>query len=90
MDWQVVTIHKVLDEHLGDMASVLPDGIVVQPALCFVDAIWSLLTRRPFLVRDVAICWPKSLPELLTRPGPVDQETIHRVAGTLAAALPSA
>jgi Nuclease-related domain len=68
MDWQVRTVQRVVDQHLVEMNSAPPDGVVVRPALFFVDSVWGLLTRRPFLVRGVAIRLPTSLSELLTRP----------------------
>jgi Nuclease-related domain len=61
----------------------LGQHIVVRAALCFVDAEVTLLTRRPFVVRDVAILWPRSLAEVVSRPGPLSPSAIHEVATAL-------
>ncbi len=41
----------------------------VRGALCCVDADWPLI-GGDFLIRDVAVVWPKKLFKLLTPPGP--------------------
>lgn len=81
MAWQVEAVNKVLDGRLDDVA--------VKPALCFVDSTWNWLAK-PFLVRGVAICWPKGLPDLMSRPGPLDWVAIEQLARGIAAALPPA
>lgn len=83
MEWQVAAIRDAA-------ADQLPDAVPVRPALCFVGSNWGLFTRRPFLVQGVAVCWPNSLPEILSRPGPLDQNVIRAVALALATSLPRA
>jgi Nuclease-related domain len=82
MAWQVQSVFNAVDGLL--------DEKVVRPALCFVEATWPLMTRRPSLVRGVAICWPLSLPGLLSRPGPFNDSMIQRVATAISSNLPSA
>ena len=82
MSWQVDQVSKLTQR-------VRPDT-TVRAALCFVDATWPLFQKRPFLVHEVAICWPTSMQEFLTRPGPLDPETIEATARLLARAFPSA
>lgn len=81
MAWQVQTVFEVCGDLLGDT--------VIRPALCFVDATIGWLTRRPWMVRGVVICWRTLLPDLLTRPGPFDETAIDQIARRVAERLPS-
>ena len=81
MAWQVEAIDRAAGGKL--------EGTDIRPALCFVESHWGLFTKHPFLVRGVAICWPESLPELLSRPGPLTDTTIDSIARAIAAALPA-
>lgn len=75
--WQVDAVAR----HLGDVS--------VKAMLCFVESTWGWFAK-PFRVRDVAVCWPLALPEILARPGDLDDDTIHNIATRLAVALPPA
>lgn len=82
MSWQEEAVARAAGVELGDLP--------VRPALCFVEATWPWLLKRPYLVREVAICWPNALPELLSRPGPLDPASMDRIARAIAVALPAA
>lgn len=63
--------------------------VPVYGALCFVDAEWPLLMRRPRVVNGVVVSWPKAFNGLLPEPGeldPTQRGVIHR---HLAKALPA-
>jgi hypothetical protein len=82
MAGQVQTLFEACGDLLGDP--------VVQPALCFVDTTVGLLTRKPWTVRGVVICWRAVLPQILTGPGPFGADDIARIAARIAERLPSA
>ena len=56
-------------------------GVVVRPALCFVDAERSLLTR-PFELEGVWIGWRRPLGRLLQAPGPLRAESSRSAHAT--------
>jgi len=64
-------------------------GLSVNPAICFVDAEWSLFAK-PFLMNGVWVGWPKALGERLLADGPLSAEQIIGAARLIAAALPPA
>lgn len=79
MDWQLDAVRAALDGR-----AELP----VVCALCFVDAEWPFFgTAHEF--EGVRIEDPRSLRELITRPGPLTLEEIVEVAAVLAHALPA-
>ncbi|MST31590.1 hypothetical protein GHK86_02440 [Acidimicrobiaceae bacterium USS-CC1] len=82
MAWQVETVQRAGAELLSD--------IVVRPALCFVDVTLGLLDRRPWTVKGVAVCWRASLPDLLLRPGPLDDRRMTEIADRIISRLPPA
>ena len=82
MGWQVQAVHEACVDLLGDT--------VVRPALCFVDATVGWLDRRPWMVRGVAVCWRAVLPDLLLRPGPLDEGRMTEIAKRIASKLPPA
>jgi hypothetical protein len=61
----------------------------VTGVLCFVDADWPLLSDG-FTVRGVEVMWPKRLPKVLTRPGPLSAERIADLQWRLHEAFPRA
>jgi hypothetical protein len=65
------------------------DDVPVRGALCFVEGEWPLFAK-PFAVRGVAVCWPRALRSVVTRPARLDPHRIRRIAAGLAAALPPA
>ena len=81
MVWQE-TVHEACADLLGDT--------VVRPALCFVDVRVGWLDRRSWMVRGVAVCWRSVLPDLLLRPGPLDQGRMTEIAARIASKLPGA
>ncbi len=80
MAWQVQTVFEACGDLLGDT--------VIRPALCFVDATTGWLTRKPWMVRGVVICWRGALADLLTPPGPLDETAIDQIARRIAERLP--
>jgi hypothetical protein len=80
--WQVQTVHEACADLIGDT--------VVRPALCFVDARVGWLDRRPWAVRNVVVCWRAVLPDLLLRPGPLDERRMIEIAKRIANQLPPA
>ncbi len=80
MAWQVETVQRAGAELLSDT--------VVRPALCFVDATLGLLDRRPWTVKGVVVCWRASLPDLLLRPGHLDQRRMTEIADRIISRLP--
>lgn len=63
--------------------------IDVQPALCFVDAEWSLFAK-PFMIDGVWIGWAKALGERLLADGPISPENLNVLARRIAARLAAA
>ena len=59
----------------------------VCPVLCVVDADWPWLPRT-LVVRGVTVCWPRALPALLGRPGPLGPGARAQIAERLALRLP--
>lgn len=82
MGWQVQAVHDASVDLLGDT--------VVRPALCFVDVTVGWLDRRPWTVRGVTVCWRAVLPNLLLRPGPLDEGRMTEIAERIAGKLPPA
>jgi hypothetical protein len=66
-----------------EAAGNLLDGVVVRPALCFTESSWGL-HPKPFLVKDVVVCWPKALQRILSRPGDLDDLRVRDIAAVLA------
>jgi hypothetical protein len=79
--WQVETVARAAAGLLGDTS--------VRALVCFVGATWGW-RRKPFMVREAAICWPSALPEILGRPGPFDAAARQHLAAVIAEALPPA
>lgn len=65
------------------------DDVDVRSVLCFVEADWPLL-GGDFVIRGVAVTWPKKLAATITRPGPLTQEQIATVHQRLATTFPPA
>lgn len=78
--WQVDTVREALPagEEIG-----------VHGVLCFVESTWGWFPKA-FVVRDVVVCWPLALPDLIGRPGQLDDAAVQRLARTLARVLPAA
>jgi len=66
-----------MHKQLGLVRSALADqpDVPIRGVLCFVDADWPLV-GGDFLVRDVAVVWPKKLFKLLAQPGPLEPDHI--------------
>jgi hypothetical protein len=64
-------------------------GLPITPAICFVDADWSLLAR-PLRFGDVHVLWPRALRKLVLGPGRLTPGLIEAVERRLALALPPA
>jgi hypothetical protein len=64
-------------------------GVVVQPALCFVDADNGLLAR-PFAIDGVWIGWRRALGRRLRAQGTMEPEQLLVLARRLVTALPAA
>jgi len=73
----------VVQRALGACEVELP----LRAALCFVDSEWGLFAK-PFLFRDVLVCYPAGLVKRIREPGPLDLELVGRTAARLATALP--
>ena len=56
--------------------------------LCFVDWVGDR-AARPLVFSGVTVTWPRALPEILRRPGPVTEAQQRRIAAHLEHALPS-
>lgn len=82
-------MHRQLDvvQEALDRAGL--EEVPVLGALCFVDADWPLIGGS-FVIRDVAVLWPKKLSERLTAPGEMSPARIATVHDVLARALPAA
>jgi hypothetical protein len=80
---QVATVTGVL--------SRLPVGMDVEviPVLCFDGAEWGWFAK-PFSMGGVHVCSPKTIAQLVRRPGPLDAERIADLADHLATSLPPA
>ena len=63
--------------------------LTVHPALCFVEAEWSLFAR-PFEIGGCWVGWAKALGERLRVAGPLEPEHVRMIAERVAAALPCA
>ena len=63
--------------------------VKVRPALCFVDAEWSLFAR-PFEIGGVWVGWAKALGERLQAAGSLQPDEVRLIGERVAAALPSA
>ncbi|HET7724252.1 MAG TPA: NERD domain-containing protein [Propionibacteriaceae bacterium] len=61
--------------------------VTVRGVLCFVDADWPVI-GGDFVVRDVAVVWPKKLAKLLVQPGPLDPDRIAALQWQLHEAFP--
>ncbi|MGC8464273.1 MAG: nuclease-related domain-containing protein [Acidimicrobiales bacterium] len=83
MAWQVETVQE-------SCADLLSGELAVRPALCFVDATVGWLDRRPWTVRGVVVGWRAVLPDLLFRPGPLDEQRMAELAERIATRLPPA
>ncbi|WP_254630433.1 nuclease-related domain-containing protein [Cellulomonas sp. GbtcB1] len=82
-------MHKQLDVVQEVLGRAGLEEVPVQGALCFVDADWPLIGGS-FVIRDVAVLWPKKLSERLTAPGEMSPARIATVHDALARALPPA
>ena len=65
------------------------ESIPVRGFLCFVDADWPLFGGS-FTTRDVTALWPKKLADIITAPGPCEEEAIATIHERLAKAFPIA
>lgn len=65
------------------------DTVVVHSVLCFIEADWPLL-GGDFMLRGVAVTWPKKLAATIARPGPLTEQQVTAVHQRLAAAFPPA
>ena len=81
MDWQVEAVEDALRAAGVDP---LPP---ITPVLCFVDGEWPLL-RPPTAFRGVRLEGTRSIRRLITGSQVLDEATIERLTGVLAAALP--
>lgn len=79
MGWQDDAVHTAL----GD------DDVPVHRALTFVGAEWPLLFRKPLRFDGVWVSWPAKLADLIAEPGPLEPETVERIARRLAERLPA-
>jgi len=66
----------------------LPDGYIVQPVLCFINADWSWSSRN-LSVDGVAVMGPRGLRRLIRQKGPLDPQTRQQLHSHLAQRLPS-
>lgn len=82
LGWQVEAVATALSTAGFDP---LPP---VTPVLCFVDGEWPLFSP-PDVYAGVRLEGIKSIRKLLVAVGPLDQPSIDRLAGLLAAALPA-
>jgi hypothetical protein len=78
MTWQVEVVAKVVRESNAE--------VEIKPMVCFVGSTWGWFAK-PFLVRGVAVAWPVALPDLMTRRGPLDRQSLEVLARTLASNL---
>lgn len=79
---QIADVRGVLDV-------VLPSGVRVLGALCFVDGDFALFTK-PFTVGEVLVTWGKALRARLMEPGPLDEPARAVIYERLASELPPA
>ena len=63
--------------------------IPVTAAICFVDAEWPE-PARPFTLDGIWVGWPEVLPDLVTRPGLLDDHAMATAGGLLDSRLPPA
>jgi hypothetical protein len=84
MGKQVGAIRAALGEPLAEEFD-----LSVKPALCFVDAEWSLFAK-PFAIENVWVGWPKALAARLQVEGTLSPEHVRLIAERVAAALPPA
>ncbi len=83
---------NAMEDQMLVVAGVLNDAGVdvrVRGCLCFTESTWAFLAR-PFGVLGVTVCWPRALPRLVNRDGPLDGDARTRIAALLADALPPA
>jgi len=80
---QAATVTGVLSRLLSGAA------VEVVPVLCFVDAEWGWFAK-PFSIGGVHVCSPKSIAQLVGRPGPLGAKRIAELADHLARSLPPA
>jgi len=78
---QVEAIENVLGEPL-----IEEFALQIRPALCFVDAEWSLFAK-PFQLQSVWIGWGRALAERLRAPGALEPEHVRLIAAHLASRL---
>ena len=80
-----------LHKQLGLVRSALADhpDVPVRGVLCFVQADWPIL-GGDFMVRDVAVVWPKKLTKMLVQPGPLDADRIAALQWQLHETFPRA
>lgn len=80
-----------LHKQLGLVRGALVDQpeVSVRGVLCFINADWPLI-GGDFMIRDVAVVWPKKLAKLVTQPGPLDPDRIGALQWQLHEAFPRA
>jgi hypothetical protein len=73
------------------IAALRPDpaleGTAVHGALCFLDSEWALL-EFPFQIGTVWVTYPGALRKRLKKNGPIDRDTMQRIARRLDMSLP--
>lgn len=79
MGWQ----HDAVRSALGD------EDVPVHRTLTFVGAEWPLFFAKPLRIDDVLVSWPAKLADLISEPGPLDNDTVELIAGLIARALPA-
>ena len=76
---QVALVRAALD-HAG------LEEILVHGVLCFVGADWSLI-GGPFATGGVHVLWPKKALELLSKPGPLNDQSAREIHRTFASSF---
>jgi hypothetical protein len=78
---------SVVRNALGDLPSTA--GIALTPMLALVGAEVGLF-ESPRTVQGVWVGWPKALARVVSRPGPLSPDVVHRIVKIIAARLPEA
>lgn len=65
------------------------EGLPLHPAICFVDADWSLFAR-PIQMGAVQVLWPRALGKLIRAGGPLTAGQVFGVERSLSLGLPTA
>ena len=73
MTKQVAVVQAAIADLVGE--GLGPEGSVIRPALCFVDAEWSWFAK-PMTLDGVRISGPKSLTKEIAEPGPLTLDQV--------------